>query len=121
MTSNAAELAGLTGRVVQPGDVDYSVASTGWNLLFIHQPAVIVFAQETQDVVTALAWARQYEVAPRVRSGGHCLEGWSSVDGGIVIDVGELKSVTIDTARTIKAKYDPDNGFRFEQSIPPAT
>jgi len=76
MTSTAGGLAGLTGRVVQPGDVDYSVASAAWNLLFIHQPAVVVFAQEPQDVVNASAWARQYEVAPRVRSGGHCLEGW---------------------------------------------
>jgi FAD/FMN-containing dehydrogenase len=33
-----------------------------------------------------------------VRSGGHCLEGWSSVDGGIVIDVSDMKSATIDMA-----------------------
>ena len=58
---------------------------------------VIVFAQETQDVVNALTWARQNDVAVRVRSGGHRLEGWSNVDNGIVIDVSELKSVHIDT------------------------
>ena len=67
----------------------------GWNLLFTHEPAMIVFAQETQDVVNALAWARQHDVPLRVRSGGHCLEGWSSVDDGIVIDVSEMKSVTM--------------------------
>ena len=59
---------------------------------------MIVFAQETQDVVNALAWARQNDVAVRVRSGGHCLEGWSNVDDGIVIDVSEMKSATIDAA-----------------------
>ena len=57
-----------------------------------------MFAQETQDVVNALAWARQNDVALRVRSGGHCLEGWSTVDDGIVIDVSEMKSATIDAA-----------------------
>jgi len=27
---------------------------------------------------------------------GHCLEGWNSVDGGIVINVSDLKSIKID-------------------------
>ena len=96
MTATAARPAELTGRVVRPGDDEYPAASAGWNLLFAHHPAVIVFARETADVVNALAWARQNNAPVRMRSGGHCLEGWSSVDDGMVIDVSEMKSVTID-------------------------
>ncbi|WP_428962474.1 FAD-binding oxidoreductase [Micromonospora fluostatini] len=93
----------LTGRVVRPGDPDYPSASLGWDELFEHYPLVIVFAQETRDVVNALAWSRQNDVALRVRSGRHSLEGWSNVDNGIVIDVSELKSTEIDAAaRTAK-------------------
>ena len=91
----------LTGRIVRPGDPEYPVASLGWDELFVHYPLVIVFAQETQDVVNALAWARQNDVALRVRSGRHSLEGWSNVDNGIVIDVSELKSVQINNASGI--------------------
>jgi FAD/FMN-containing dehydrogenase len=98
MTSTTARPAELTGRIVRPGDTDYPTASAGWNLLFTHDPTVIVFAQETQDVVNALIWARQNNVMLRVRSGRHCLEGWSNVDHGIVIDVSEMKSATIDMA-----------------------
>ncbi|MCW2685278.1 MAG: FAD/FMN-dependent dehydrogenase [Mycobacterium sp.] len=98
MTSTTARPAELTGRIVRPGDADYPVASAGWNLLFTHYPMVVVFAQATQDVMNAMAWARQNDVPLRVRSGGHCLEGWSNVDDGIVIDVSEMKSATIDTA-----------------------
>jgi FAD/FMN-containing dehydrogenase len=98
MTSTTARPAELTGRIVRPGDADYPRASACWNLLFTHAPSVIVFAHETQDVVNALEWARQNRVPLRVRSGGHCLEGWSTVDDGIVIDVSEMKSATIDTA-----------------------
>jgi len=98
MTSTTARPAELTGRIVRPGDADYPVASAGYNLLFTHDPAVIVFARETQDVVNALAWARQNNVTVRVRSGRHSLEGWSNVDHGIVIDVSEMKSATIDAA-----------------------
>jgi FAD/FMN-containing dehydrogenase len=98
MTSTTARPAELTGRIVRPGDTGYPTASAGYNLLFTHDPTVIVFAQETQDVVNALTWARQNNVAVRVRSGRHCLEGWSNVDHGTVIDVSEMKSVTIEMA-----------------------
>lgn len=91
----------LTGRIVRPGDPDYPAASLGWDELFVHYPLVIVFAQNTQDVVNALTWSRQHDVALRVRSGRHSLEGWSNVDNGIVIDVSELKSTEIDTATSI--------------------
>src|SRR3954470_6053609 len=86
----------LTGRIVRPSDAAYMTASTGWDELFTHYPLVIAFAQETQDVVNALTWARQNDVALRVRSGRHSLEGWSSVDNCLVIDVSELKSTHID-------------------------
>ncbi|MFB7439919.1 FAD-binding oxidoreductase [Streptomyces mirabilis] len=91
----------LTGRIVRPDDPGYASASLGWDELFTHYPLVIVFAQNTQDVVNALTWARQHDVALRVRSGRHSLEGWSNVDNGIVIDISELKSVHIDTASRI--------------------
>ncbi|WP_159847502.1 FAD-binding oxidoreductase [Nocardia sp. CY41] len=87
----------LTGHIVRPCDASYTDARLGWDQLFSHYPLVIVFAQETQDVVNALTWARQHNVALRVRSGRHALEGWSNVDNGIVIDVSQLKSIQIDT------------------------
>ena len=86
----------LTGRVIRPGDSDYTDASRGWNHLFTHRPAAVVYAQHTGDVVNALTWGRQQSLAVRVRSGGHALEGWSGVDDGVVIDVSRLKSVSID-------------------------
>jgi hypothetical protein len=38
----------------------------------------------------------------RARSGRHSLHGWSSLDGGLVIDVSRVKSVTIATSYTLK-------------------
>ncbi|WP_435227324.1 FAD-binding oxidoreductase [Streptomyces sp. Tue6028] len=91
----------LTGRIVRPEDSGYTDARLGWDQLFSHYPLVIVFAQNTQDVVNALTWARQNDVAVRVRSGRHALEGWSNVDNGLVIDISELKSVHVDTKSRI--------------------
>ena len=86
----------LTGDVVRQGDSGYDAARISYNHLYRHHPAAIVFCAETQDVVNALTWARQNEVPVRVRSGGHSLEGWSTVDDGLVIDVSPLKSADID-------------------------
>ncbi|MGW0879741.1 FAD-binding oxidoreductase [Streptomyces sp. NPDC002671] len=91
----------LTGRIVRPNDPGYTDARLGWDQLFSHYPLVIVFAQNTQDVVNALTWARQNDVALRIRSGRHGLEGWSNVDSGLVIDISELKSVHVDSAARV--------------------
>ncbi len=92
----------LTGRVVHSGGPTYTEARTDWDGLYSSYPSVIVFAEKTEDVVNAVTWARQNDVALRARSGRHHLEGWSNVTGGIVIDVSEMKSAQLDPAsRTV--------------------
>ncbi|MGV9869235.1 FAD-binding oxidoreductase [Rhodococcus koreensis] len=91
----------LTGEVVRAGDSGYEAARVGWNRLYSRYPDALVFCCDTQDVVNAVRWARTEGIALRARSGRHSLEGWSSIDGGLVIDVSRMKSLTIDPdART---------------------
>ena len=93
----------LTGEVVRPGDPGYEAARIGWNRLYSRYPEAIVFCDDAQDVVNAVEWARREGIAMRARSGRHSIDGWSSIDGGLVIDVSRMKSVEIDeTARTAK-------------------
>ncbi len=93
-----ATVAGLTGEVVRAGDAAYEAARTGWNKLYPRYPEAIVFCECAQDVINAVAWARENGMAFRARSGRHNLEGWSSIDGGLVIDVSRMKSVSINAA-----------------------
>lgn len=93
----AGASAELTGRLVYPQDSDYDTARALWDGLFDSYPQVIVFCQNSDDVLNALRYARENEIAFRVRSGRHALEGWSSVNSGIVIDVSDLKAVKLDT------------------------
>jgi hypothetical protein len=86
----------LTGEVVRPEDSGYDAARRGWNHLFSHRPKAVVFCADTSEVVNALAWARETGTAVRIRSGGHCLEGWNAVDDGLVIDVSRIKFAVID-------------------------
>lgn len=100
-TEQQAPASELTGDIVRPGDPGYEEARLGYNRLFAHAPAAIVFCADTHDVVNALNWARRTNTPVRVRSGRHCLEGWSTVDDGLVIDVSGLKSATVDAATGI--------------------
>ncbi|WP_222427879.1 FAD-binding oxidoreductase [Sporomusa sp. KB1] len=86
----------LTGLIVWPDDVHYDAARKEWNTLFNKFPLVIVFAQDTEDVVNAVRWARYWNIPIRTRSGRHSYEGLSAVDGGIVIDVSQMKQVNVD-------------------------
>jgi len=88
--------ADLEGRVVRPGDAGYEDARKVWDGLFDHYPLAIAFCSTAAEVAAAITWARQNDIALRVRSGRHSLQGWSGIDAGLVIDTSEMKQVRID-------------------------
>ncbi|SFE18501.1 FAD/FMN-containing dehydrogenase [Paenibacillus catalpae] len=86
----------LTGRVIFKGDPGYDAARKNWDPHTDRFPKVFVFAQKTRDVANAIKWARKNNVPIRPRSGRHALEtNLSQVNGGIVIDVSEMKKITL--------------------------
>ena len=92
----------LTGRVVCQGDRGYQQARRNWNPFTNAHPKVFVFAYKKEDVSNAVRWARENGVPIRMRSGRHALaKDFSQVDGGIVIDVGEMQDVCLDRAKEI--------------------
>ena len=54
-----------TGRVIHPDSPTYTKARTDWDGFYRSYPLVIVFAKTTEDVVNAITWSRQNDVAPR--------------------------------------------------------
>ncbi|AUS29379.1 FAD-binding oxidoreductase [Paenibacillus sp. P2(2022)] len=86
----------LTGRIVLPSNPSYNTARMEFNRRFSKFPRVIVFCQRTQDVINAVKWARERGIRLRVRSGRHSYEGFSTVNGGIIIDVSEMNKVKVD-------------------------
>jgi FAD/FMN-containing dehydrogenase len=90
---------GLHGRLIRPGDADYDEARVTWNGAHDRRPALIVRCAGVSDVVRAVDFAHSEDLIVAVRGGGHSLPGFSSCDGGIVIDLSEMKSVHVDPAR----------------------
>ncbi|QUL57649.1 FAD-binding oxidoreductase [Paenibacillus tritici] len=86
----------LTGRVVFKGDPGYDTARKNWDPHTDRFPKVFVFAQKTQDVANAVKWANERHIPIRPRGGRHALEvNLSQVNGGVVIDVSEMKSIKL--------------------------
>ena len=86
----------LTGRVIIPGDPDYDQARTVYYGGFDRHPALIVRVADVSDIQTVIALARETGLELAVRSGGHSTSGFSVTEGGIVLDLSEMKALQID-------------------------
>src|SRR4051812_13012662 len=92
-----AELAeGVRGEVIRPGDPGYEQARAVWNGAIDRRPALIVRAAGVADVLRAVEFARSEQLVVAVRGGAHSIPGFSTVDGGIVIDLSPMKGVRVD-------------------------
>ena len=66
--------------------------------MFVRRPAGDFARQGTADVIRAIGLARLSGL-PLACSGGHSVAGFSSCDGGIVLDLRALKGIRIDPER----------------------
>jgi hypothetical protein len=88
--------AGLTGIVLLPDSEGYDDARLGFNTLHDHQPALIVRPADADDVARAIGFAKGASLEVAIRSGGHSIAGYGTVDGGLVIDLSSMRSIEID-------------------------
>ena len=86
----------VTGPVLTPDDPGYDAARAVHNGLVDRKPALIVRALSAQDVVAALAFARSGGFDVSVRGGGHNVAGRAVTVGGVMIDLAEMKTITVD-------------------------
>jgi FAD/FMN-containing dehydrogenase len=89
----------VTGSVLAPDHAGYAAARAVHNGLVDRKPALIVRARSAQDVVAALAFARSGGFEVSVRGGGHNVAGRAVTDGGVMIDLAEMKDITVDPGR----------------------
>jgi len=91
----------VRGGVMTPTDPGYDAQRTVMIGGVDPRPAVIARVADARDVAAAIAVARRTGLDLAVRAGGHSGAGHSTVDGGLVIDLRDLKTLEIDPdART---------------------
>jgi FAD/FMN-containing dehydrogenase len=88
--------AAVDGRVITPDDADYDPARTILYGGFDARPAVIVRPTDPDEVAQVVLLARETGLPLAVRGGGHSLAGHSTTEGGIVLDLADMKRLEID-------------------------
>jgi FAD/FMN-containing dehydrogenase len=97
--------AAVRGQVITSDDPAYDQARTVFLGDIDRRPAAVVRVKDAADVQGVIAQARQAGAELAIRSGGHSSAGHSTTDGGIVIDLRDMKRIEINAeARTAWAE-----------------
>ena len=84
------------GDLLRPADNGYEDARVIWNGMFDRTPGLIARCADVSDVQSAVRAASQTGILTAVRCGGHSLAGFSTCDGGLVIDLSRMRQVNVD-------------------------
>jgi len=97
--------ANLRGQLILPSDADYDQARKVWNGMIDKRPALIARCSGVADIIHCVNFARNHKLIVAVRGGGHNVAGNAVCEGGITIDLSNMKSVRVDpAARTARAE-----------------
>jgi len=89
----------LRGELVRPEDPSYDEARSIWNAAHDKKPALIVRCRGVADVLRGVEFARSEGLSLAVRGGGHSIPGFSTCDGGLVLDLSPMNGVRVDPNR----------------------
>ncbi len=84
------------GDLLRPGGDGYGQARSVWNGRVARHPGLIVRCAGVSDIQVAVRTAGKADLLTAVRCGGHSLAGFSTCDGGMVIDLSRMRSTSID-------------------------
>jgi FAD binding domain/Berberine and berberine like len=82
--------------LVREGDAEFAEAHRIWNAMAQRRPALIARCADVADVQLAVRAAADAGALTAIRCGGHSLAGFSSCDGGLVIDLSRMRRVEVD-------------------------
>lgn len=92
-------------RFLSPESEGYVDACRLFNSRLHFQPALVADCSTEQEVAQAVAYARAQRLQVTVKSGGHSFEGFSSNNGGMLINLSGMVKVDYDdTNHTVKAQ-----------------
>ena len=99
----AALAAQVSGGVLTAADAGYDDARKVWNATVDRRPALIARCRTESDVEAAVRFAAARRMLLSVRSGGHHIAGNAVAEGGLMIDLSAMKTVTVDRTRARRA------------------
>jgi len=88
--------ASLDGSLIGKDDPGYEETRAVWNAMVEKKPALIARCAGAADVKRSLEFARQHGLLFSVRGAGHNIAGSALCDGGLTIDLSQMRDVDID-------------------------
>jgi FAD/FMN-containing dehydrogenase len=76
------------------GSPEYDTLRKGFNKRIDKYPLIIALCKNTAGVAEAVQYAKQNNLPVAIKSGGHCMEGFSCNNGGMVINLSLLNTIT---------------------------
>jgi FAD/FMN-containing dehydrogenase len=98
MTDVTTFAKGFDGKVLVGGDSGYDEARSLWNGDIQRKPAVIAQCTTAEQVAAAIGFARAESLEIAVRGGGHNFAGHGVCEGGLMIDLSAMNTVSVDPA-----------------------
>jgi FAD/FMN-containing dehydrogenase len=86
------------GELIQPNDGAYDRARKVYNAMIDKRPKLIARCVDVADVMAAVRYGRENGMLTAIRGGGHNGGGLGICDGGLVIDLSQMKGVRVDPA-----------------------
>lgn len=86
----------IRGDIILPSDAQYETARKVYNAMIDKHPAIIVRCVDVADVSSAINFGCEQGLDVAVRGGSHNGPGFSTVDGGLVIDLSRMHGVRVD-------------------------
>ena len=86
----------MAGEVITTADASYDAARRVHNGLIDRRPVAIARCRGAADVQAAVRAARERGLEIAVRGGGHNVAGNAVCDGGLVIDLSNMRGVHVD-------------------------
>jgi FAD/FMN-containing dehydrogenase len=103
--TQTATIEEFSGTLLRSGDDGYEEARRIHNALVDKRPALIARCRNAADVAAAIGFAREGGFEISVRGGGHNVAGRAVTDGGVMIDLAQMKAISVDPeARTARAE-----------------
>jgi FAD/FMN-containing dehydrogenase len=72
-----------------------------FNAMHESHPTVVATCAGTADVVDAVNFAREHGLTVAVRGGGHSIAGLSAIEGGMLIDLAQMRGVQVDPQKRL--------------------
>lgn len=88
----------IRGQVIKRGSAGFTQAAQIYNERFDGVlPSLVARPLDATDVRTAVRWGVSHGVPLRSRSGGHSYAGYSTLSGGMALDLRNIRGISVDT------------------------